>query len=95
MTDDLRALIADVIADHEDDMFADIAGAILKQMHAEGYLIVHAPCEECRQIHPSYPFARAYHSPICSARAVCNACHTPFGHHPTGEVGALCPECAE
>lgn len=51
-------------------------------------------CTECAEIHDTYPFARFYHSPLCSKRLYCADCGVPFGSSSDGIVGEVCAGCA-
>lgn len=86
----LRALIARA-AGVADGVAADVVAAL----HAEGYGVAHAPCPDCRDVHPSYPTIRAYHSPVCATRkrGACASCGGSLGQ-PAVLVGSLCDRCA-
>lgn len=73
------------------------AKAVVRALHLAGYGVVHAPCDECRVVHESFPTVRAFHSPLCGARGKCAGCGAKIPElscdHFTQIVGALCEAC--
>lgn len=66
------------------------ATAVIVAMHRAGFGAIEAPCEACRQIHPSYPSVRAFHHPLCPDTGKCRMCGAKTG---SGEVGSICLTC--
>lgn len=55
----------------------------------------HVTCDQCANVHPSYPLIRMFHSPCCAANGMCAMCGTSLGEQASKghEVGLICGGC--
>lgn len=55
----------------------------------------HVKCDQCRNVHSSYPLIRMFHSPCCTANGACAECGADIPGLGAGhEVGLICASCA-
>lgn len=68
-------------------------------MYIDGEMWVRVTdCQQCRDIHSTFPIVRSFHSPICKAHGLCAACGGKLQYNPDAqfgyEIGSLCETCA-